>query len=99
MTLENDKNFRVWHAPQMSMQAFCTEVSSVEEGVLFLNTLAKYDKFQCENNIEPDYGNTQGLEEWKEVDGEWKWVSWEDTRWGYQDPEQYLNFLKTIEGK
>jgi hypothetical protein len=54
------------------MHPFYVDVKTVREAKLTLDTLAKYDIFQFENNIKPDYCNAGGLEvfecgEW----GEW----------------------------
>jgi hypothetical protein len=36
-----------------------------------LDTLARYDQFQYDNRIKPDYANTGGLQEWNEEEKEW----------------------------
>lgn len=63
---------RVWHIPQIPMKAFHVHVSSPEEAIKILNTLADYDIFQFENHIKPDYSSAQGLEEFNEEDHEWE---------------------------
>lgn len=68
------KKLRVWHIPQTPCKAFHVDVSSLEEAIKILNTLADYDLFQLENNIKPDYSSCQGLEEWD--DAEKEWVEW-----------------------
>jgi hypothetical protein len=60
---------RVWWIPQVPMKAFRVEVKTVEEAKLLLDTLAKYDIFQYENNVKPDFANAGGLERLE--DGEW----------------------------
>lgn len=66
-------SLRVWWIPQVPMKPFHVAVNSVHEAKLLLDTLAKYDAFQLENNIKPDYSNAGGLEIFK--DGEWcDWV-------------------------
>ncbi|WP_143253748.1 hypothetical protein [Alkanindiges hydrocarboniclasticus] len=67
----NFKNpLRVWWIPQFPMdEPFYVAVNTVEEGRLIMDTLAKYDIFQFENRIKPDYSNAGGLEEFE--DGEW----------------------------
>lgn len=64
----------VWWIPQVPMQAFRVNVKTVDEAKLLLDALAKYDLFQLENHIKPDYCNAGGLEEL--VDGEWQ--EWSD---------------------
>ena len=64
---------RVWWCPQVPMEPFLLDVQSIEEGVRLCDTLGKYDAFQFENNIKPDYCNAGGLQ-WNHpefTDGEW----------------------------
>ena len=72
--LTKEGSLRVWWIPQAPMDPFYVPVKSVEEGVLILDTLAKYDLFQHENNVKPDFCNAGGLEVFE--DGEW--VEWHD---------------------
>ena len=62
-------NLRIWWIPQMPMQPFHVDVANVHEAKLLLDTLARYDTFQFEHNIKPDYSNAGGLEVFE--DGEW----------------------------
>lgn len=64
--------YRVWHIPQVPMEAFRFDVPDEETGKLLLNALAKYDIFQFENRIKPDFCNAGGLEQ--SEDGE----NWDD---------------------
>lgn len=66
---------RVWWIPQVPMQPFHIPVSTLEEAILILDTLAKYDIFQFKNNIKPDYCNAGGLEVLDEDEG---WSEYED---------------------
>ncbi len=71
-------DLQVWWIPQVPGKAFEVEVSSVEEGVKLANTLARYDLFQFENKIKPDYCNTGGVQRWcEDSDGEGT-PGWED---------------------
>lgn len=65
---------RVWWIPQVPGERFFVDVASVAEAKKMLNVLARYDAFQLEHNIKPDYSNVGGLEEL--VDGEW--CEWSD---------------------
>lgn len=65
---------RVWWIPQIPGQRFFVEVPDVPEAKLLLETLARYDLFQLEHNIKPDFANAGGLERLE--DGEW--VEWYD---------------------
>lgn len=53
---------RVWHIPQIPGKPFHVLVESIAEAKKVLDILAKYDAFQFENNIKPDYCNAAGLE-------------------------------------
>jgi hypothetical protein len=66
---EGVMKLRVWWKPQIPCESFYTDVDTVEEGAKLLDTLAKYDAFQYENRIKPDYCNIGGLEMLE--DGEW----------------------------
>lgn len=68
------EKLRVWHIPQVPMEAFRVEVSNPSEGKKILDILAAYDIFQFEHNVKPDYCNVGGLEVFE--DGEW--VDWHD---------------------
>jgi hypothetical protein len=73
------KKFRVWHIPQIPMNAFYVEVPDIETAKVVATLLADYDRFQFENKIKPDYANASGLETL--IDGEWEeWSSEEDGR-------------------
>lgn len=68
---ENTKegSLRVWHIPQIPGAPFRADVANLRDAALLLRSLARYDLFQFENNIKPDYCNAQGLEVFE--DGEW----------------------------
>lgn len=61
--LENPKNgdLKVWWIPQVPMEAFEYPVNSVQEGFVLLDALAKYDLFQLEKKVKPDFCNMGGL--------------------------------------
>lgn len=60
-------DLRVWHIPQVPMKAYHVPVANVKEAKLVLMTLARYDQFQLENNVKPDFSNAQGLERYENV--------------------------------
>lgn len=66
---------RVWWIPPVPGKRFYIE--TLDEAPLLLTTLARYDAFQLDNNIKPDYCNAGGLEVFE--DGEW--LEWND-EWG-----------------
>lgn len=53
---------------------FEVEVNSVKEAILIVDTLARYDQYQFENNVKPDFCNAGGLIVFE--DGEW--IDWND---------------------
>jgi hypothetical protein len=55
---------------------FHVPVSTLEEAMLILDTLARYDIYQYENKIKPDYSNAGGLEVLE--NGEWSGYENED---------------------
>jgi len=65
---------RVWHIPQVPMEAFRVYVENPKEAKKILEILADYDIFQFEHNVKPDYSNAAGLEEF---DGN-EWTEWAD---------------------
>jgi hypothetical protein len=86
-------SIRIWWVPQVGMKSwFSAEVPSIEEGVRLLDTLAKYDIFQLENKIKPDFCNAGGLQHWVADTGEGSpgWVDWSDEESGEDDPRRYL---------
>lgn len=73
-------DLRVWHIPQVPMAAFHVEVASLEQAELVITTLARYDLFQLNQGVKPDYSNASGLEVYDAtgaVDGNGAgWVEW-----------------------
>jgi hypothetical protein len=65
---------RVWWIPQVPMKSFHVPVKNVKQAMLILDTLARYDQFQLDNNIKPDYSNTGGLQEFTGGD----WTEWDN---------------------
>lgn len=72
--VEREGDLKVWWIPQVPMKPFEVPVASVREAQMLLDVLAKYDAFQFENRIKPDYCNAGGLVRFE--DGEW--CEWED---------------------
>lgn len=84
---------RVWWIAQVPGKPFHVPVGTVEEGVRIMDVLAKYDMFQFDNNIKPDYCNAGGLEMWdtnSDGAGTAAWTSWYDEETGIDDPEEFL---------
>lgn len=67
------EQLRVWHIPQVPGEPFYVDVKTVSDAKLVLDVLAKYDTFQFEHNIKPDYSNAAGLEVFRNGD----WEEWE----------------------
>jgi hypothetical protein len=70
----NNQKLRVYWFPQIPMNPFYQEVKNLDEAKLLIITLARYDIFQLENNIKPDFCNAGGLEVFE--NGEW--TDWYD---------------------
>jgi hypothetical protein len=58
------------------MVSFYQDVQTLVEGKLLLDTLARYDLFQLEHNVKPDFSNAGGLQYYDEQGGEW--LDWYD---------------------
>lgn len=76
--MSEEGDLQVWWMPQIPCKAFDVPVKTLDEAVLILNILAKYDDFQLKNNIKPDYCNAGGLNVFE--DGEWS--TWYDEETG-----------------
>ncbi len=74
---------QVWWIPQVPGQAFEYAVGTIETGETLMDALAKYDLFQLEHNIKPDYANVGGLR-WRDPVGT-------DSEWWDLDPEEQLD--------
>lgn len=56
-------DLRVWWIPQVpSTTPFYVKVESEKEAEKVMDILAKYDLYQFEHNIKPDYANAGGKE-------------------------------------
>ncbi len=62
---KTEGSLRVWHIPQVPMQPFYISVDSIKRACLMLDAFVRYDQFQYDNNVKPDYANAQGLEVFK----------------------------------
>lgn len=74
-------DLQVWWIPQVPCDPFIVPVKTVEEGAKILDVLAKYDLFQYETSIKPDYANAGGLRVYEDdSDGEGNpgFVEWHD---------------------
>lgn len=64
--------FRVWWIPQIPGNPFYSEeVTSFASAQAIDKTLGRYDEFQYENNIKPDFSNVGGIQRWDETDNAW----------------------------
>ena len=61
--------FKVWWIPQIPGKSFEVIVDSMDKAKLLTDVLGKYDLFQFENKIKPDYSNMGGIMVWQ--DSEW----------------------------
>lgn len=67
------RRLRVWWIPQVPMEAFMVEVSTLVQAKTLLAALAQYDLFQLAHNLKPDFCNAGGLTCFES--GEW--LDWE----------------------
>jgi hypothetical protein len=72
--MPREGELKVWWIPQIPMNPFEVPVENMQDAVLILVTLARYDIFQFDNNIKPDFSNAGGLNIFE--CGEW--VDWYD---------------------
>jgi hypothetical protein len=89
------KQLKVLHIPQVPGKAFEVSVDSVVQGVRVMKLLAKYDAFQYENNIKPDYCNASFLVMWDEENQEWE--DWYDEETNEDDPVRHIANLINAE--
>lgn len=79
--MANEGDLRVWWIPQVPGSPFIVYVDNLTEAALIMDTLARYDMFQLEQNIKPDFSNAGGLEIY-EKDPEshtgFDWADWYD---------------------
>lgn len=69
MTQPKEGDLMVYWIPQVPMKAFEYPVLKLSEAAILCDALAKYDLFQYENKVKPDYNNAGGLLVYE--DGEW----------------------------
>lgn len=94
MSDTHQQRLRVWWIPQIPMKPFLVDIESVEEGVKIMHVLARYDLFQHENNVKPDYSNAGGILYFDEETSEWEdWEIEVDGKWFF-DPEEYVEYMK-----
>lgn len=71
-------DLRVWWIPQVPMEPFYVPVADVREARLILDALARYDLFQLDHRIKPDYCNAGGLMVYEADGGDGipEWCEW-----------------------
>lgn len=88
-------DLRVWWIPQVPGKAFHVPVKSVDEAKLVLATLARYDLFQLENRIKPDFCNAGGLEVCEELgDSPGGTTQFEWCEWSNEDGDSIDDVMK-----
>jgi len=88
--MPKEGDLKVWWIPQVPGKSFEVPVSSPEEAILIMDTLANYDLFQFKNNIKPDYCNMGGL---NVFDEEGEWTTWYHEETG-ADIEEYKHEIQ-----
>lgn len=56
---------RVWWVPQIPMKAFYVEARTAQDAINTMDTLSRYDQFQLDNNVKPDYCNAGGIAQYE----------------------------------
>ncbi len=89
--MKKNKKLRVWWTPQVGVgiPLFYKNVDTLKEGVMLVEALVDYDRYEYDNNIKNDYSNAGGIEQF----GHKGWEGWdiEDKELGYfYDPEEYM---------
>jgi len=77
-------DLRLWWIPQIPMEQFHYPVPTVEVAIYLWDCLAKYDLFQYEKKVKPDYSNAGGLEVFEDNE----WTDWFDEETG-EDFDEY----------
>lgn len=94
MQSKTNGQLQVWWIPQLGIsKMFEVDVADVAEGVKVMDVLARYDLFQYENKVKPDYANAGGLRRWcDDSDGVGTpgWEDWYDEETGEDDPREFL---------
>ena len=85
MSEHKEGDLKIWWIPQVPCDPFEVPVSSVEEAAKLLDVLARYDEFQYEHSIKPDYSNAGGL---AVLEGG-EWIDWEHPETG-MSLEEYM---------
>jgi hypothetical protein len=75
------------------MEAFEYPVPDIATGALLCDALAKYDLFQLEHRVKPDYANVGGIV-YLDKDNEWTDVDPED-----EDDVAYANSVLSGDGE
>lgn len=76
-------DLRVWWVPQMPMTSFDVSVPDLATASLMLDTLGRYDAFQLEHRVKPDYCNAGRLLQYDADAGEW---------WDWECPDTFDGF-------
>lgn len=84
-------DLRVWWICQVPGKPFYVPVPNLDTAALLLGTLARYDQFQLDNRIKPDYCNAGGLEVFGDLGGDDgpSWSDWYDDETG-DDFDQFI---------
>ena len=74
----NKTQYRLWHIPQIPGKSFKVESSNLEYLANLCDVLQRYDLFQYENNIKPNYANITGIEVWEDNGEVYGWYALDD---------------------
>lgn len=88
------QKFRVWWIPQLPMPSFRFEVGNLVEAKLLMDALAKYDQFQLDHRIKPDYCNAGGVQYFLDDRDDPENSGWVD--WHPEDTVGFTNAVAKI---
>lgn len=79
MSDPKEGDLRFWWCPQVGMaEHFILPVQSVEQAELLYDAFARYDLFQLQHRVKPDFCNAGGLEIFVCGDLGCDWEEWEN---------------------
>jgi hypothetical protein len=73
MRIRMTARLRVWWVPNSGHSRFHTEVADIEQAVVLMDTLARYDQFLFHTGVRPNYSNDGGVEMLDPIQG---WIRW-----------------------
>ena len=86
-------SLKVWWIPRVPGDPFEVHVEDLKQAKLLIDTLARYDQFQSDNRIKPDYSNAGGV---MILDSDGEWIDWYDEETGMDFHEYFENLKENL---